>query len=319
MGRSSGFAILLAALLLASLQTGALSAFQDDRAGFAVQFRDDVNPYTILGVFVRPGETVPFAVDSFRPGGRYEITVGKGKVRHTGPAAWSWRAPLAKGLYPMRVVERPSGRAMTFNLFVMVERRASASGALNGYRIGSYPRQPLKNNPVYLPPTGFVEVTAANRNVPIAPHFTLGQFLCKQGAGYPKYVALRERLLLKLERILSGINAAGLHADTLYVMSGYRTPVYNAALKDTRYSRHMYGDAADVFVDQNRDGVMDDLNHDGKHDQKDALYLKNLIDRLQGRPDWKPYLGGLGDYRTTAAHGPFVHVDTRGFAAHWSN
>jgi len=303
----------LAALALASVP--ARAAFEADRAGFAVRFRSDVNPYTLLGVFVRPGETVPFAVDGFRPGDRYEITAARGVVRHTGPAAWSWRAPLAKGLYPLRVVERPSGRAMTFNLFVMVERRASARGALHGYTIGAYPRQPLKNNPVYLPPTGFVEVTAANRNVPIAPHFTLGQFLCKQGSGYPKYVALRERLLLKLERILSGINAAGVHADTLYVMSGFRTPVYNAALKDTRYSRHMYGDAADVFPDDDHDNWTDDLNHDGKVDLEDARVMLRAAEAVEAaHPE---LVGGLGLYRATSAHGPFLHVDTRGARARW--
>ena len=60
------------------------------------------------------------------------------------------------------------------------------------------------------------------REVRLSPHFTLGQFVCKQAGGYPKYVVLRERLLLKLERLLEAVNAKGHAAETFHVMSGYR-------------------------------------------------------------------------------------------------
>ena len=77
----------------------------------------------------------------------------------------------------------------------------------------------------------------------------------------------------------------------------------------------MYGDASDIYVDGNGDGRMDDLNGDGKVTVADAKYLAAIADQVEGR---HPELtGGIGIYRATGAHGPFVHVDTRGFVARW--
>jgi hypothetical protein len=85
-----------------------------------------------------------------------------------------------------------------------------------------------------------------------------------------------------------------------------------------KYSRHVWGGAADVFVDENpRDGMMDDLNADGAHDYRDAAVLYELVDGLYDKPFYAPFVGGLGRYKKTAAHGPFVHVDVRGFRARW--
>ena len=49
-------------------------------------------------------------------------------------------------------------------------------------------------------------------------------------------------------------------------MSGYRTPFYNRSIgNQTRFSRHVYGDAADIYADDDGDGKMDDLDGDGHH------------------------------------------------------
>jgi hypothetical protein len=84
-----------------------------------------------------------------------------------------------------------------------------------------------------------------------------------------------------------------------------------------QYSRHVYGDAADIFVDEDGDGMMDDLNGDGKIDYRDAAVLYDIIDGLVTETWYAPFVGGLGRYRKTANHGPFVHVDARGFKARW--
>jgi hypothetical protein len=105
------------------------------------------------------------------------------------------------------------------------------------------------------------------------------------------------------------------------VMSGFRTPQYNAQgvgrkggrAKD---SRHQFGDAADVFVDNNRDGRMDDLNHDHRVDSRDAKVIVAAVERVErAYPD---LAGGGGIYRATRAHGPFAHIDARGWRARWS-
>ena len=195
-----GSPLLFVLCLLMFQPSPASSQFDSDRAGFSVRFRNDVNPHTVLGLFVVPGERVPFEVLSGRlaeapeaPASTYEVEVVGGKVTHSGPRSWVWEAPEAKGLYPMQVTERPSGRTMLFNALVMV-RNPPYRQVLNGYRLGSYPPQPLRGISAYLPPKGFIEVSAEFRNVPVAPHFTLGQFLCKQGGGELQYMALRERL-----------------------------------------------------------------------------------------------------------------------------
>jgi uncharacterized protein YcbK (DUF882 family) len=82
-------------------------------------------------------------------------------------------------------------------------------------------------------------------------------------------------------------------------------------------SRHVFGDASDVYIDENNDGQMDDLNKDGVSDKKDARVLYNIIDKLRNNAWYEPYIGGLGLYGRTSSHPAFVHVDVRGFVARW--
>jgi hypothetical protein len=80
----------------------------------------------------------------------------------------------------------------------------------------------------------------------------------------------------------------------------------------------VYGAAADIFIDESpRDGVMDDLNGDGRIDVEDAHVLRAMIEAHVGAPAYRLYVGGLAAYRATKAHGPFVHVDVRGHRARW--
>ena len=93
-------------------------------------------------------------------------------------------------------------------------------------------------------------------------------------------------------------------------MSGYRTPAYNRALGNVPYSRHEWGSAADIFIDEDHDGRMDDLNGDGRSDYRDAELIYNLFQTAGVE-------GGMGKYRRTEGHGPFVHDDVRDRRARW--
>ena len=62
---------------------------------------------------------------------------------------------------------------------------------------------------------------------------------------------------------------------------------------------------------------MDDLNGDGRINEKDAAVLYAIIEEAFGEPQDPTFLGGLGKYRSTPAHGPFVHLDLRGFRVRW--
>jgi hypothetical protein len=264
---------------------------------------------------VRPGETVTVEVRAADSG--YVARATGGRLVPLSAGRWAWTAPPAPGLYPIQVVARDGGDTVTLQAFVVVPYDRLQGELLNGYRIGRYPATPLRGRGDYGAPAGFVEVTRENEDVLVSPHFRLKQFLCKQPAGSRKYVVLNERLLAALEYVLERVNAAGYRVTTFHVMSGYRTPAYNRSLGNVRYSQHQWGAAADIFIDEDGDGVMDDLNGDGRSDIHDAEVLYRLIDAAAARPEAHGLIGGLGKYRSTAAHGPFVHVDVRDRRARW--
>ena len=125
-------------------------------------------------------------------------------------------------------------------------------------------------------------------------------------------------ILNKLEYLLVQVNKKGFYADTFHIMSGYRTPYYNKMLGNVELSRHVFGDAADIYIDVNpRDGQMDDLNGDGRVNIKDANLLYNTVEESYNNREYKEYIGGLGLYRKTSSHSPFIHIDTRGYKARW--
>ena len=269
-------------------------------------------PYREFAIYVMPGHTVDVG---FGEGGSGTVHF-QGRTAAVGSAL---TAPAEPGLTRLEIENAESGETSVINLFTLVPAaRVDGKGFLNGYRIGRYPGKPLKGLDIYRVPPGFVEVTADNAETPVSPNFRLGQFVCKQEHDYPKYAVLRPDLLLKLEHILAALNGHGRPTGSLTVMSGYRTPFYNQAIGNVPYSRHLWGGAADIFVDEApADGQMDDLNGDGKVDRGDARWLADLVNGMADRGEFGPHVGGLGIYDSNAAHGPFIHVDVRGTRARW--
>ena len=290
----------------------AVEVYSPQETPFVVRFGEAENRYRVMAMFVLPNETVPVSV--MDTAGEFELEPSAGLARENGAGSWTWVAPTKPGLYPIEIRDA-GGQSMTLNVFVMVPYAALRRGSINGYRIGRYA---AARSEFYAHPEGFVEVTPELVDTQVSPHFTLSQFLCKQEAGPTEYLVLRQPLLVKLEQLLSQVNARGHEAHTFSLLSGYRTPSYNAAIgNETTYSRHSYGDAADIFVDADADGRMDDLNHDGRHTLADAHWLSAIVHETQSHPDFEGLTGGLGTYRPTGSHGAFVHVDVRGFQARW--
>jgi uncharacterized protein YcbK (DUF882 family) len=123
----------------------------------------------------------------------------------------------------------------------------------------------------------------------------------------------------KLELVLSDLTEHGVNVSGVKVMSGFRTPQYNKGGGNTGgragLSRHMYGDAADVFIDSDGNGTMDDLDHDGRITIGDARVILQALDRVEAaHPE---LVGGGGVYPAESGHGPFIHIDTRGYRARW--
>jgi hypothetical protein len=305
-------------LIWQNVHDGSAFGFSPQRAGFSVKFKEEVSPYRVIGIFVLPDEVLRLNIVETDGEKGYILRTSVNQWTQLGTNQWHWRAPKEPGLHPIKIIQSDSDDSITLNVFVMVPYSQMKGEYLNGYHIGKYPTIPFNQLPIYKPPSGFIEVTEENQETRLSPHFKLKQFLTKQKGGYPKYVVLRERLLLNLEMILERVNERGYKASTFNILSGYRTPNYNKLIGNVKYSRHVWGGAADIFIDENPgDGMMDDLNRDGKINYQDAAILYDIIDEMYGRPWYKPFIGGLGMYEKTASHGPFVHVDVRGFRARW--
>ncbi|MEO7521330.1 MAG: hypothetical protein ABIW79_05890 [Gemmatimonas sp.] len=214
-----------------------------------------------------------------------------------------------------------SSSAGTFNFITMRPFSDKVSGRIGSYRIGFFPQEQRgARSASYVNPEGFLEVTAGNQFTLVSEHFRLADFLTHdQAATWPKYLVLREPLIDKLELVIAELRYMGVTVKGMKVMSGFRTPQYNqqgvGAGGRATDSRHQYGDAADVYIVNGARDWMSDLNADGRVDARDARVLAMAAERVEAKnPD---LVGGIGIYKATAAHGPFVHIDVRGSRARW--
>jgi uncharacterized protein YcbK (DUF882 family) len=224
--------------------------------------------------------------------------------------------PSRPGIYRLLTDAR---QALTF--IVLTPFSAKVDGRIGEYRMGVWPfERRAGSDPAYENPPGFIEVTPENFHTPVSEHFTLGQFVTRgQDDIWPKYVALDRRLVDKLELTIDELSRRGHPVSGLTVMSGFRTPDYNEAGGDpggrSAVSRHLYGDAADVYPDGLGSGWIEDLNRDGRRDIRDARIVAAAAEAVEAK---HPELtGGIGIYPGNGAHGPFVHIDARGRRARW--
>ena len=298
----------------------AAGVFSNAKNSFSVRINHIETSYQIASIFVLPDEIVKIEAFTKNQQSSFQLQDSDGRQITGHARKWRWQAPTQPGNYTLILDRDRQAETTIIQVLVMVPFNRLKNELLNGYRIGRYPSTAYKDLPIYNSPRGFVEVTEQNMELLVSPHFKLSQFICKQIGGFPKYLVLREKLVLKLELLLEKVNAHGFHCSTFNVLSGYRTPYYNKSIGNVKFSRHVYGGAADIFIDENpTDGMMDDLNRDGKINYKDAALLYDLIDGLSDKEDYEVFLGGLGWYKKNPAHGPFVHVDVRGFRTRWGN
>jgi hypothetical protein len=224
-------------------------------------------------------------------------------------------------------VDKALNAVANFSQIVLTPFSAKERGRVGLYFIGSWPGEHGVRGPSKAPadryanPRGFIQVTQQNETTHVSEHFRFRDFLTHdQPNVWPKYLVLEMRNVDKLELVLKDLERRGVNTSGVVVMSGFRTPRYNAGGGNTGgradLSRHMYGDAADIYIDNDRDGRMDDLNHDGRVDIRDSRYIQESVDRVERE---NPELvGGAGVYVACCGHGPFIHVDSRGYRARWT-
>ena len=261
----------------------------------------------------RPGEAI--VVESLPAGAHLELSSGDTTETTT-------ITPKKTGVWQMAIKVGSVIKPITdLNVITMRPFEEKNRGRIGRYLIGSWPgerRRGLRNT--YANPSGFIEVTRENQDTYVSQHFRLRDFLTKDQANvWPKYLVLETKMVDKLELVLADLESRGIKTHGVKVLSGFRTPQYNAGGGDPRgraaLSRHMYGDAADIYLDNNGDGRMDDLNGDRRININDARVIQQSVDRVERA--YPALAGGCGIYPGTGSHGPFVHIDTRGFRARW--
>jgi uncharacterized protein YcbK (DUF882 family) len=234
-----------------------------------------------------------------------------------------FRAPEEPGIYQLAVqLQQATKPVKDLSIVTLVPFSEKKQGKIGVYTLGSWPYEGggKPKSQKYANPTGFIEVTQENRDFNISEHFRLRDFLTKDQANvWPKYLLLQPELVDKLELVVQELEAAGVKVEHVHIMSGFRTPRYNHKGGNTagraNLSRHMYGDGADFYVDNNRDAYPDDVTGDGRVTIKDAEFTASMAERVERKHP--SLIGGVGIYVACCGHGPFVHVDVRGYRARW--
>jgi uncharacterized protein YcbK (DUF882 family) len=261
----------------------------------------------------------PLEAEALPEGAELRAQQAESEQTTAAPRAGIWRVAVAVGSAIKPITD--------FNVISMRPRSEKRNGRVGLYYIGNWPGESgrvtaPKKAPAdrYRPPSGFIEVTQQNADTRVSEHFRLRDFLTHdQASVWPKFLVLEMRNVDKLELVLNDLESRGVNVSGVRVMSGFRTPQYNKGGGNTGgragLSRHMYGDAADILIDSDGNGVMDDLNRDGRSSIEDARVVSQAVDRVEAaHPE---LIGGAGVYPAASGHGPFIHIDTRGYRARW--
>jgi len=202
------------------------------------------------------------------------------------------------------------------------------------FRVDSdwYARYPER----YMIPRVFYRADQRVKPMRISPSLELGLWMIDfpwKSLGATQYIALDYHLVRKLEDLIALMRAAGYTISRLVAIYGFRPPAFNLGKIQSEaettlkvpFSMHQYGRALDFIIDEDDDGLMDDLNGDGRcdvHDPAVIMHYVNALDRRYRAEGRMHMVGGAGlyhenDFLERNAHyhhnTPYIHVDTRGF------
>jgi hypothetical protein len=309
---------LVVLILVSSISLNA-AAFSKEHANFSIVYDNFEIPLKTFSIFVMPREGIEIYIAEKDRNQRYVIELNGKKFEND--KSFKWQAPGKSGYYPVKIKKKRStgpGSEINLNVFVLHPLEKKNGQYLDGFRIGYYPKITADKKEYYSKPAGFLKIEESLLDLNLTPHFTMAQFLTKQSNQLPQYIVLQESLLLKLEYFLEEVNNSGYRADTFGIVSVYRSPYFNKKLgNNTNFSRHLFGDAADIYVDNTGNQWMDDLNGDGKSNIYDSNILFELAVKFDQKENNSQLQGGLSSYKGNGVRGPFIHIDSRGFHVTW--
>jgi hypothetical protein len=254
------------------------------------------------------------------------------------------RAPRAPGLYKLiwqRTDDRTANPPQELNVLVLAQADFQVSRErtivkVNGKIIGHYAdpaqcsvKRVRENALNYEPPKYFATLSPQTLKLKFGEDFELGQLVAfrdyRNAEGRKVYTTERHTdvvpprldLIEKLVKLRERLRSKGIKISKFWITSGFRTPEYNHSIGGAAYSRHCYGDAVDLCIDEDGDKHMDDLNGDGKFDRKDGIIIGNAVRELEIENAVVP--GGIGVYEwdgedSVRSH---VHIDCRGYISRW--
>lgn len=310
--------IILLLVLISSCSVSA-DSFSEEHADFSVVYDDLKIPLKTFSIFVMPWEDIEIKIAEEDRNQQYLIELG-GKKYESG-SSFSWKAHGESGHYPVTIREKNStgeNSKIKLNVFVLHPYSEKEGEYMHGFRIGNYPKASADKKEEYSKPEGFLKIDKSLLDLNLTPHFKMEQFLTNQSEELPQFIAIKESILLKLEYFLAEVNNAGYNAETFGIVSFYRSPYFNKKIGNgTHYSRHIYGDAVDIYIDNSGNEWMDDLNGDEKTDIADANLLFDLACEFDKKDKNSALQGGVSSYKGNGVRGPFIHIDTRGVHTTW--
>lgn len=113
------------------------------------------------------------------------------------------------------------------------------------------------------------------------------------------FLLVNKNLLYKILDLNKALKNSGYNPNGFTVRESFRPPVLNEAVGGATGSQHLYGNAADLIVE--------DADNNGTVDINDKQILLNLLEKIIGNS------GGIGRYPGTKT----IHIDVRGFCARW--
>ena len=102
----------------------------------------------------------------------------------------------------------------------------------------AYPA-PYGGSAQYAAPARYLDISAHDADLSIAPNFVLGEYLYDWKG---RYGVMQTHVVDAMQAVRDAVGGP------VTVNSGYRSPAYNASVGGASSSRHMYGDACDIDV-----------------------------------------------------------------------